>query len=648
MCGINGIVYPERLGKRVDRETLVEMRDILRHRGPDEAGLFLNINVGLGHRRLSIVDLKSGQQPMYSADRCSVLVYNGEIYNHKEQRQVLNDKGHKFVTESDTETILHLYEEFGPDCVHRLRGMFAFAIWDETKKELFLARDRLGVKPLYYFIDQDGAIFFASEMKALFSTRSIEPKLNFAALPDYLANHGTSGNETLFEGIRRLPPGHTMTWKNGEIRVHQYWDLDFTKKEILHNGAEIRLIDEWHELFKRAVEMRLMSDVPLGMFLSGGIDSGAIAGLMSQLVKDPIKTFSVAFQDKDANELRYARLVADTFGTDHHEIIVSPDQFFANLPRLIWHEDEPIAHPSSVALNFVSRLAASHVKVVLTGEGSDESLAGYGRYGKTLQNLAYGAVYEKFSTAGFRQSIANGILKFSDKPGVRRKLRKSFLALEPCIDSMYFDNFAVFPRHMQADMFSNDTRTKIGSRKDPYFEMSHIFESVPDGSLLDKMLYTDTKTYLHELLMKQDQMSMAASIESRVPFLDHELLEFSARLPDSMKIRGSQTKFVLRRAMKGVLPGEILTRTKMGFPVPVGKWLRGEFRHLVDEFVLSERTSQRGIFDYDFVKELATRHFAGENHDERIWALVNFEMWYRQFIDGETVDIEPRQLELAN
>lgn len=636
MCGINGIVYSERSGRSVDERRLIAMRDILHHRGPDEAGFFIDKNVGLGHRRLSIVDLTSGQQPLYSDDRSIVIVYNGEVYNHLELRPDLIERGVKFHTSSDTETILKLYEVYGADCVHHLRGMFAFAIWDSNKKELFIARDRFGVKPLYYVHDHEGSFYFASEIKALIEADAVKPELNYTALPDYLANHGTSGDQTLFANVNRLLPGHLLTLKGGSLAIKQYWDLAFEPKRSEPSKSDNDKVAEWLELFKEAVKLRLMADVPLGMFLSGGIDSSAIAAVMSEMVHEPIKTFSVAFAERDANELEYARIVANKFKTDHHEIVVSPEAFFEALPKMVWHEDEPIAHPSSIALNFVSTLAAEHVKVVLTGEGSDEGLAGYGRYAKTIKNLQFGNIYHKTTPSILRRTVAAGIEKMPLDSKVRHKLGKSFFAIEPTIEDLYFDNFSVFSRQRQAKLLSDASKDLI-SDADPYRAMSGYFNSANSQSLLDRMLYTDTKTYLHELLMKQDQMSMAASIESRVPFLDHKLMEHSATMPDTMKLRGSTTKYVLREAMKGILPDEILTRGKMGFPVPIGKWFRGPFKYLIDEYVLSEQSLGRGIFNADYVKEIVARHMQGENHDERLWALVNFELWQRIFLEGESI-----------
>ena len=630
MCGINGIAFSPNSGKRVNESRLVAMRDILHHRGPDDGGVFVDGNVGLGHRRLSIVDVAHGAQPMFNGDRSCVIVYNGEVYNHADYRADLETRGYKFQYRSDTETILHLYAEYGRDCVEYLRGMFAFAIWDKNKRELFIARDRFGVKPLYYVHDSEGNLFFASEIKALLEVGAVKPEINFNALPDQFANHGTSGDETLYLGVKRLLPGHTLTWKDGRIDIREFWDLSFEPKHEERTDAEY--IEEWRDLFRRSVELRLMADVPLGMFLSGGIDSSAIAAMMSTMVKEPIKTFSVGFREREANELEYARLVAKKFGTDHHEITITPEQFFETLPNLVWHEDEPIGFIASVPLYFVSKLAQKHVKVVLTGEGADETLAGYGRYAKALKLLAYGEKYESVTPGFLRDAVRGGVATL---PGsMSRKLGRTFLSRESDIENLFFDNFSVFSKRMQANLFSSKTREKIAD-VNPFARQNEWLEKCDAEDVLDRLLYTDTKTYLHELLMKQDQMSMAASIESRVPFLDHKLVEFTARMPREMKLRGGTTKWILREAMRGILPSEILDRPKMGFPVPIGGWFRGEYKHIVDEYVLGNRAMQREIFNGDFVRKLVAEHNAGENHDERLWSLVNFEIWQRRFIDSE-------------
>ena len=463
MCGINGIAFSSRSGRRVEAVALERMRDVLTHRGPDDGGIFVEGPIGFGHRRLSIVDVAAGHQPMTNADGRLHVVYNGEIYNHADHRPALEARGHIYRTRSDTETILHLYEEKGARCVEDLRGMFAFAIWDARKRELFIARDRLGIKPLYYAHTADGSLFFASEIKALLEAGALTPELNYAALPDYLANHAPSGEETLYRGVKRLLPGHTLLWRDGELRVDRYWDIRFAAEDEAQGDrrSDKDLIEEWSELFRESVRLRLMADVPLGMFLSGGIDSSAIAAVMSGLVEEPIKTFSVAFEEREANELEYARLVAQKFGTDHHEVVVSPEEFFAALPKLVWHEDEPLAHLASVPLYFVSRLAERHVKVVLTGEGSDELMAGYARYRKTVYNLALGSRYESLAPAFTRRAIAKGVAALPAASRVRQKLSRTFLSLPADLESLYFDNFAVFPRAMQRRLLTPKQRSAL-------------------------------------------------------------------------------------------------------------------------------------------------------------------------------------------
>jgi len=634
MCGICGIAIPERLNRSIDESMLIQMRDSLTHRGPDDAGLHIDGGVGLAHRRLSIVDLAGGHQPMPNEDRTIWITYNGEVYNHNELRPALEAKGHVYQNSSDTETIIHLYEEHGARAVESLRGMFAFAIWDRNRRKLVLGRDRLGVKPLYYTISDDGVLYFASEIKALIETQAVRTELNYDALADYAANRATSGDETLFRGVRRLAPGCLLIWNDGAVRIERYWDLSFAKSDKALSDGEY--IDQFEDLFEESVRLRLMSDVPLGMFLSGGIDSSAILSVMSEMVAEPVKTFSVAFEEREANELYYARKVANAFGTDHHEVVVSPQQFFDSLPGLVYQEDEPIAHPSSVPLFFVSELARQYVKVVLTGEGSDELLAGYDKYRKTVFNLAVGKMYYSAVPGPVRRTIGHSLEALDRSSRIGQKLSRTFLCLEPSIEEIYFDNFSVFSRAMQQRLFTEETREQM-REQNPYRSSVDLMERVNSRNLLDQLLGADMKTYLHELLMKQDQMSMAASIESRVPFLDHKLVEFAAGLPVNLKLRNLTTKYILRRTMRGRLPREILTRRKMGFPVPIGKWLRGGFSHVVDEYVLSDRTMERRIFNSSFVRELVARHNSGENHTERLWTLINFEIWQRRFFDREPI-----------
>jgi asparagine synthase (glutamine-hydrolysing) len=633
MCGINGIALSRSSHRQFDRGLLEHMCDVIRHRGPDDQGVYIHDEIGLGHRRLSIVDAAGGHQPMTNEDGSLWITYNGEIYNHRDFRPLLEAKGHTYKTRCDTEAILHLYEEYGDACVKYLRGMFAFAIWNENKRELFIARDRLGVKPLYYVHTADGSLYFGSEIKTLLAADVVEPEVNYAMLPDYLANHAPSGEATLFKGIKRLLPGHTLTWHDGNVSLNCYWDVAFSKNESPRSEKD--LIGDWRELFREAVRLRLMADVPLGMFLSGGIDSSAIAAVMSSMVTEPIKTFSVAFHEREANELAYARLIGNKYQTDHHEVVLGAEEFFDLLPRMVWHEDEPLAHPSSVALYAVSRLAAQHVKVVLTGEGSDELLAGYGRYRTTLFNLGIGESYEHFTPAALRGFVRRSIEHLPNAPRARQKLLRTFLAVAPNIEDIYFNNFAVFSAGQQRGLLRPEILELIGNA-DPYQNIRHLLERPGGHSLLDRLLYADIKTYLHELLMKQDQMSMAASIESRVPFLDHKLVEFTASLPDRLKLRGWTTKYILRKAMKGIVPEEILSRRKMGFPVPVGAWLRGAHKWVVDDYVLSSRAMDRKIFDSDFIRNLVKAHQNGEDHSERLWCLINFEIWLRQFFDHES------------
>ena len=627
MCGINGIAYSSRSGKQVDEQVLTKMRDVIFHRGPDGAGNFVEGNIGLGHRRLSIVDVSHGGQPMFNEDKSLVIIYNGEVYNHADYREELESKGYKFQNRSDTETIIHLYEEYGQKCVEKLRGMFAFAIWNRKKKELFIARDRLGVKPLYYFQDEQGSLFFGSEIKTILEASAVKAEINYNALPDQFANHGTSKDETLFVGIKRLLPGHTLSWKDGKLEIRQFWDVSYEPK---HQGTDAEFIEEWRDLFKHSVKLRLMADVPLGMFLSGGIDSSAIAAMMSTMVDEPIKTFSVGFAEREANEFEFARIVAQAYKTDHHEITIKPEQFFEALPKLIWHEDEPIGFDSSIPLYFVSKLAEQHVKVVLTGEGSDEIMAGYGRYAKALQLLSYGEKYESFTPKFLRSAIKTGAT------AVGGKLTRTFLTRESDIENLFFDNFSIFGKSLQEKLFSAETKARI-AELNPYQYQNEWPKQTDAAEVLDKLLYVDSKTYLHELLMKQDQMSMAASIESRVPFLDHKLVEFTAKMPTKMKLRGNTTKFLLKEAMKGILPDEILFRPKMGFPVPTARWLRNEFKSYVDDYVLSERTLSRGIFNADFVKDLVAQHNQGTDHSNKIFRLINFEIWHRIFIEKEKI-----------
>ena len=645
MCGICGVATPRNIQGMVDEAVLRRMRDSISHRGPDGAGDYFNGAVWLGHRRLAIVDVQSGAQPMCSEDRSVWITYNGEIYNHKSLRRMLEDLGHHYRTESDTETIVHLYEQLGVKAVERLRGMFAFAIWDEPRHRLLLVRDRLGVKPLYYTVTAGGSIYFASEIKALIEAGAVQPSINYRALPDYLANRSTSGEDTLFVGVKRLLPGHMLTWDDGKVELSRYWTPGW--EQAAPRLSDDEYVERFGELFEESVRMRLMADVPLGMFLSGGIDSSAIAAAMSGMVDGPVMTFSVAFEEREANELEYARLVSRTLHTDHFETVVSPAQFFAALPSLVYHEDEPIAYPSSIPLFFVSELASRHVKVVLTGEGSDELLAGYGKYVRAVYNLRLADAYARVVSSPARKLIASTLRGFAGTGSIQSKLRRSFLCLDPSLQALYFDNFAAFSEPRQHELLTPEAREKTGD-SGPYDFTFDLDRRSGARNLLDRLLAIDLGTYLQELLMKQDQMSMAASVESRVPFLDHHLVEFACSLPADMKLRGLTTKYILRRAMRNRIPRQILTRRKMGFPVPIGSWLKGRYESVVDEYLLSERATGRGLFNQDSVRQLVSRHRAGENHADRLWMLINFELWQRLFIDKESPDAVCKEATVAS
>jgi asparagine synthase (glutamine-hydrolysing) len=624
MCGIAGrLAFDPRVVQHPDRITA--MRDALEHRGPDGAGVWIDGPIALGHRRLAIVDVPSGQQPMCNEDGTVWVVFNGEIYNHADLRPELMAQGHCYRTRSDTETIVHLYEACGDALVDRLRGMFAFALWDTVRRRLLLARDRLGIKPLYYAV-ADGQLMFASEIKALIAG-GLRPRFNQAVLPEFLANRYVAGTDTFFAGVRKLAPGHVLSWSAGAgLATRRYWRIPAPAAadpgtSLAGEAATLR------ESLGAAVRRHLMSDVPLGVFLSGGLDSSALAALAARQVAGPLQTFSVGFREGSADELPYARLVARAIGADHHEVRVAPGEYFDALPDLIWRQDEPLAFTSNVPLYFVSRLAQPHVKVVLTGEGADELFLGYNRYRVTLWNARLGAMFGTLPRR-LRRELRGLVPRLPRR--VRRYLSRSFLALDPTCRALFFDNFAVFPHGQQRGLL-----TSAGGGRDPY-EFGLRCYGQAAGGPLDRMSATDLQTYLCELLMKQDRMSMAASIESRVPFLDDELVAQVARMPSRLKLRAWRTKAVLRRAVADLLPAEILARRKMGFPVPFGQWIRNGFRPVVDEFVLGDRALARGWFDRDRLRDVVDEHRNGvADHGERLWLLINLEIWQRIVCDGD-------------
>ena len=614
------------------------MRDVMSYRGPDDAGLRSDERAVLAHRRLSIVDLSTGHQPLGNEDGSVWVVFNGEIYNHADVRRELEQHGHRYRTRSDTETIVHAYEEWGDDCVCRFRGMFAFALWDAPKRRLLLVRDRIGIKPLYWARAGD-QILFGSEIKAILASGLVEPEANTSAIPELLSTRYVSGTETMFRGVHKVLPGHLLVFERGETTVRQYWDVPSGQRDESIRPSEI--VPRFGALLEESVRLRLMSDVPLGMFLSGGIDSSAIAALMARMIDRPLQTFSVAFRERAFNELTYSRQVARAIHADAHEIVIDDRDFFDALPKLVWHEDEPIAHTSSVPLYFVSALARRQVTVVLTGEGSDELMAGYGKYLRLAWNWRAGTDYERAVPRAMRDLVASRIVR--RVPGtIGRYARRSFLAMDRTPEAMFLDNFAAIRLSDQQQLLAPAIRHAATS-SNAYGPSLDYFER-PNGSstLLDRLLYADIKTYLVELLMKQDQMSMATSIESRVPFLDHVLVEFVARLPDEWKLSGMTTKRILREAMTGVLPPSILNRPKMGFPVPFASWTRGAWNGMVREVLLDRRSRERGIIDPPAVDRLLRDHADGRTDGaDRLWSLLNLELWYRTFVDDEGVQALP-------
>lgn len=632
MCGICGAVNFERQNW-VERSALESMNKQIIHRGPDDAGFYVSENVGLAMRRLSIVDLQTGQQPVSNEDGSIWLVYNGEIYNHQELRGRLEGQGHRYRSRSDTETIVHLYEEYGRHCVRHLRGMFAFALWDTRRRRLFAARDRLGIKPFYYR-HTSGTFLFASEIKALLAYPGTRAELNRASLPEYVAFGYLSGVETLFAGIRKLPPGHTLEVdESGHVAIEPYWDLPFPSQ--VEPRPESYYTDTYRGLLEEAVGSHLMSDVPLGVFLSGGIDSSAVAALMTKQQRAPIQTFSVGYEEAASSELPYARIVAAHLGSVHHEVRVSREEFFQALPRVIWHEDEPLAWPSSVSLYFVAKLAREYATVVLTGEGSDETLAGYARYAWTLWNARLDRIYRRLVPGGVRRLCREALVDSSWlTAGLHRKLGHTFLARDgSSLASFYFDNFySAFSDGEQTALLTDELRTTTGTA---YYNSLAYWEK-SSGDLLARLLYTDIKTYLVELLMKQDNVSMAASLESRVPFLDHVLVEFTTGIPASLKTRGLAGKCILKSAVKDLLPRSILFRRKMGFPTPWRSWLAGPQLDAIEGLLLEPRSVARRLFQRDGVRRLFVEHRQRRrDHSDRIWRLLNLELWNRIFLDRD-------------
>ena len=634
MCGICGVLFRDR-GQKVNAEVLRAMNRQIAHRGPDDDGFFVDENVGLAMRRLSIIDVKTGHQPLANETKDVWIVFNGEIYNHRQLRTKLEAKGHRYRTQSDTETVVHLYEEFGRDCVKHLRGMFAFVIWDQRDRTLFAARDRLGIKPFYY--RWDGTTFvFASEIKSILAYPAVRAEFNRGTLGEYLAFGYITGPETMFQGIQKLMPGHTLQVKeNGGLAVERYWELAVPADSDPRPSSFY--VQSYRQLLESAVSSHLMSDVPLGVFLSGGLDSSAVAALTTKIRGDQIDTFAVGYGEEAYSELPFARQVAEHIHSKHHEVRLSREQFFGSLPKLIWHEDEPIVWPSSVALYFVARLAREHVTVVLTGEGSDETLAGYTRYPWTLLNARLDRAYRAVTPASLRRLVTRGLQAAPLGAGLHRKLEHTFLMRHgDSWPSFYFDNFySAFSATDQGELLTPQAAEAAG---DAYAGCMSMWER-SSGDLLHRLLYCDINSYLIELLMKQDQMSMAASVESRVPFLDHELVEFTASIPAQYETQGMAGKMILKRAVEDVLPKSIVYRHKMGFPTPWAYWLAGPQLDDLERLLLEPRTTERNLFRPAVIKRLFAEHrHQRRDHGNRIWRLLNLETWLRVCVDGECVD----------
>jgi asparagine synthase (glutamine-hydrolysing) len=626
VCGIVGIVRSD--GKAVDQALVERMCAAIRHRGPDDDGFYFEIPAGLGMRRLSIIDLKSGKQPIHNQDGTAWIVFNGEIYNYLELRKNLEKLGHSFYTNSDTEAIIHAYERYGADCPKYLRGMFAFAIWDSRTQELFLARDRVGKKPLLY-AQVKNQFVFGSEFNALLLHPDISRDIEPEALDHYMSFMCVPAPLTAYRAIKKLEPGHTLRWHNGEVKIERYWQPDFSRKlNIREEEAGERTV----EILRDAVRVRLMSEVPLGAFLSGGIDSSAVVALMSQESSEPVKTFSIGFEEQDFSELQHARRVAEHVGAEHHEFVVRPDALEV-LPILVEHYGEPYADSSAIPTYYVARETRKHVTVALNGDGGDESFAGYERY--AAMRLA-----EKYHRlpAILRKSIVEqtaNLLPSSEERRSRFRDAKRFLeaASLPRVER-YLRWVSAFDADAKRALYSEDFNHETKSVHAGDL-LERWFARANGAGIVDAALLTDTMTYLpNDLLVKVDIASMAVSLEARSPFLDHHVIEFAASLPERLKLRGLTTKYILKRMLRRLLPSENLNRRKMGFGVPIGHWFRGTLQSFLRSTLLSEKALNRGLFKPETIKQLVELHTRSErDYSHQLWTLLMLELWFERFID---------------
>ncbi|MGI9204627.1 MAG: asparagine synthase (glutamine-hydrolyzing) [Woeseiaceae bacterium] len=618
MCGITGVIADGCTGNLTP--DLERMTDAIRHRGPDDEGYYQSqfaddCFVGLGHRRLSIIDLSTGKQPIGNEDGSVQIVFNGEIYNFRELRDELVERGHTFVTQSDTETIVHAYEEFGENCVEHLRGMFAFAIWDQNKEKLFLARDRFGQKPLFLF-ERKGLLLFASEIKALCTWPGIEPEVNESVIPDYMTYRYVPGPDTLLQGIRKLEPGSYAVWQQGQLSERRYYtppDQKLPGKTTIPEDPIGAFLDKLDE----AVRIRMVSDVPFGAFLSGGIDSSAVVALMARHSNLPVKTFSVGFTESAYSELEYAREIATRFSTDHHELRISADDLIEELPGLIAFRDAPVSEPSDIPIYLLAKEARKTVKMVLTGEGSDEFLGGYRKH-----------VYENYVTNYLH--IPRVLRKKLVEPVVR-SLPYRFRSVKTGVANMGTESWTErMPQWFGALSVSSRSELvaidDVGTSGDEF-----QFAISPGNSALRSILYFDQTSWLPDnLLERGDRMTMAASLEARMPFMDHELAEFASALPDQFRVRGRSTKWILRQAVQRLLPARIIDRPKIGFRVPVNEWFQGPMRDYLRAHLCGSDSIVRRYFHASTLDGVVDEHIRGrQNHEKLLWTLLNLEIWHR-------------------
>src|SRR2546428_1079894 len=618
MCGIAGIMSFN--GRPVSSEERVAMCTAMFHRGPDKEGFYIGPGVGLGMRRLSIIDLQTGHQPVSNEDGTVWVVFNGEIYNFRDLRRKLEQRGHAFSTATDTEVIVHLYEEYGQHCVEHLRGMFAFALWDGRRRQLLLARDRLGIKPLYY-AEVGGRLLFASELKAILQAPEVQRSVNWRAVSRLFTGLTTPPAESIIEGVRKLEPGHLLIASPGkDPQIERYWEVRF---EPDYSRSEEDYAEELRERLEESVALHLVSDVPLGAFLSGGLDSSSVVATMARLTSSPVKTFSIGFTDEDYNELHYARLVAKRFGTDHHELILEPNVVDI-LEDLAWFLDEPFGDPSAIPTFMVSKLAAAHVTVVLSGDGGDELFAGYDKYLVEGRERRF-----RFVPARIRRLL--GLLSRLMPEGMRgQNLLRHFSLpeVERCLD-----NVTLFRLEDKQGLFRKEAFERL-SHYDPFrLEAEELKRG--DGHWLTMLQSLDLKRYLPlDILTKVDRMSMAHSIEARPPLLDHKLVEFAATIPPELKLHEGVTKGIFKRAVRGILPDQVIDRPKRGFAIPLGRWFKGQLHQFVRELLLSETSRNRGIFNAAYIEQTVTRGQRGGDLNLQLWTLISFELWCRTFLDN--------------